>query len=352
MEDLPHNLEVEVEVKLLKDGKVILDKLTADLLRALSVTGSLLAAAKSVEVPYSRAWRAITSLERKIGHPVITPRRGGRYGGGSSLTDVGRELLAYYTKVERKFAPKVRDLTIKGFERPDLAVMGSHDFLLEEILKDLARRGFRVEEHWIGSYGGFLSLMIGDADVAGTHLLDPATMQYNIPIVKEMFPEGVVLIRGYDREVGWVYRRGKGFKEEDLVRGKLVLANRNKGSGTRILIDRLLSDLASKVGLGYSELRKMIKGYEHEYPTHTAVCRAVAEGKADVTIAIRSVAELYGLEFKRICWERYDFAVREESLERDAVSEFVNLISKRELSRRASSMEGYRIPEDTGRRLI
>ena len=101
---IPEDLDVEVEVKLLKDGKVIMDGLTASLLEAISRTGSLLAAAKSLGIPYSKAWRSISSLERRIGGPVIVPRRGGRCGGGTELTEAGKELLLVYSRIRRRYA--------------------------------------------------------------------------------------------------------------------------------------------------------------------------------------------------------------------------------------------------------
>ena len=227
--------------------------------------------------------------------------------------------------------------------------MGSHDLLLERLLRDLELDGYRVEEHWIGSYGGLLSLMMGDADVAGIHLLDPATMEYNAPVVREMFPAGeVALVRGYEREVGWVFRKETDFHEEGLLRGEFALANRNRGSGTRILIDRLLSKLAAESGVRPVDIRRSVRGYGREYSTHTATCRAVAEGRADVTVSIRPVAALYGLEFRTIGWERYDFVLR-EGAPKKPIEALLRLI--RGLPGKIS-IPGYRIPEDAGQRVL
>ncbi len=346
-----NELEVEIEIKLLKGNQVILDGRSAHLLRAISKTGSLLSASKLMGIPYSKAWRIITGIERRYGRKIIAPRRGGKLGGGTKLTDSGKYLLGLYSKLESKYGISRGSLgDVRNIRRPDLVIMGSHDLLLERIVETF-RKGKKkeVEVHWVGSYGGLLSLSLGEADIAGIHLMDPKTSQYNVPIVKEMFPRGIALFRGFDREVGWVFREGKGrrgnFHPESLLKGEMRLANRNKGSGTRILIDKILMELS-----GGEDVRGAVKGYSKEYFTHTAACKAVAEGEADATISIRPVAELFNLSFERILWENYDFAVREEIIGEETIQLFLDILSSDILKRMAR--KGYRIPINAGERLM
>jgi len=345
---IPNDIEVEVEVKLTKGGKVLLDKEIAHLLLAIDRTGSLLSASKSLGMPYTKAWRRIARLERFLGSRVIIPSRGGRSRGGASLTPLGEALLDYYLNAERLLARPIRPQHIKSFGRPDLVIIGSHDLLLERIIDEI-RKSLTVESYWIGSYGGILSLMMGDSDIAGIHILDPQTIEYNVPIVREFLPKGVALFKGYLREAGWAFRKGIEPSIEKLLEGKLKLANRNKGSGTRILLDNLLLRRIEELGLPRDAISK-IKGYEVEYYSHRAACRAVVEGKSDITVSIRAVAEMYGLKFEHICWEHYDFVVREESLSKESVRRFLNILSSnvRELCR---DFKGYEIPEDVGKRL-
>ncbi len=344
MSDPIDELTVDLDIRLVRRGQVILDGTTAGLLRAISSTGSLLAAAKMAGIPYSRAWRAITSLERRLGRKVIAPRRGGRRGGGTELTEEGRRLLALYSRAEREVGRHQRPLTGR-FERPDLLISGSHDLLLEHAVE--ASRGRTIEVHWIGSYGGILSLMMGDADVSGIHLLDVATGEYNEPVIRRMFPAGgVALLRGYDREVGWAMRRDLIFHERDLIEGKVVLANRNRGSGTRLLLDRRLAALAEEAGIKASELGRLVRGYGREYFTHTEACRAVVEGSADVTLTIRPVADMYGLAFRGILWERYDLLVRDDPDRIGLLREILEVLRDLEIPR------GYRIPDELGSRIL
>ncbi len=337
-------LKVEIEIKLLKGNSVILDKQSAHLLRAISRTGSLLAASKLLGIPYSKAWRIVMGIERKFGSKVIAPKRGGKLGGGTKLTESGKHLLSIYSKLEEKYGVSRGSLgDVAEIRRPDLVIMGSHDLLVEKLVDIIRKKGkMNVEIHWIGSYGGLLSLSLGEADISGIHLMDPETSRYNVPIVRNMFPKGVALFRGFDREIGWVFRDN--FSPESLLKEKVRLANRNKGSGTRILIDKILSKLSRG-----KEVRK-IKGYDVEYFTHTAACKAIAEGKADVTISIRPVAELFDLKFKRILWESYDLAVREDILSKESTKLFLNALSKDNLTKVAG--KGYRIPENAGERIV
>ncbi len=338
MEDPLDELEVEVDIRLVKDGKVILDGRLAELLKAVSRTGSLLAAAKLIGIPYSKAWRDINSVERKLGISIVVPRRGGKRGGGMTLTLYGEELLSMYEKAEEDMGKRRKPITGK-FERPDLLVAGSHDLLLERALKMITE--YNVEVHWIGSYGGLLSILMGDADLSGIHLLDPRTGEYNTHVMREIFPNGgAILIRGYYREVGWAFRKGYSFKVEDLFMGKAILANRNKGSGMRLLLDRLLSREAYGNGLPRESI-KGIKGYKTEYSAHTEACLAVVEGKADVTLTVLPAAEMYGLEFESIGWERYDFIVR-EGVNSDIIEDVLEVI------KRGTPPRGYRIPSNFG----
>ncbi len=346
-----NDIEVEVEVKLTKDGKTLLDKEVAYLLLAIDRTGSLLSASKSLGMPYTKAWRRIARLERILGSRVIVPSRGGQSRGGASLTRLGKALLDYYLSAERELIAKpVRSQHIKSFGRPDLVIIGSHDLLLERIIDEM-RKSLVVESYWIGSYGGILSLMMGDSDIAGIHILDPQTMEYNVPIVKEFLPRGIALFKGYSREVGWAFRKGIEPSIEKLLEGEIRLANRNKGSGTRILLDNLLLRKVEELGL-HKDAISRIRGYKVEYYSHRAACRAVVEGKSDITVSIRAVAEMYGLEFERICWEHYDFVIREESLEKESVKTFLSLLSSSMVRKLCKSVRGYRIPKDVSKRLI
>jgi putative molybdopterin biosynthesis protein len=172
----------------------------------------------------------------------------------------------------------------RGLEPADIVAIGSHCVGLDRILSILASaQGLRVKTLWVGSQGGLSAAARGECDLAGVHLLDPATDTYNLPFL----PAGVRLIRGYDRMQGLVYRRGDPRFEGRSVSAAVnaatddatcLLVNRNRGSGTRVLIDGLLSG-------------RKPPGSAVEVRSHNAVAAAVSQGRADWGVAIAPVAK-------------------------------------------------------------
>jgi putative molybdopterin biosynthesis protein len=201
-------------------------------------------------------------------------------------------------------------------EPADLVVVGSHCIGLDALLCRLAREsGLRSKTIWVGSQGGLVAAGQGACDLAGIHLLDPATDRYNAPFL----PEGVRLLPGYGRMQGVVFRAGEAIADRPLAGlaadPALRLVNRNRGSGTRVLIDGLLA--------GHRP-----PGYAVEVKSHNAVAAAVAQGRADWGVAIEPVARAYGLGFRPLRAEHYDFAVPEARWDRPAVAAFRALLSR------------------------
>jgi len=240
---------------------------------------------------------------------------------------------------------------VSPFWRPyEVNVIGSHDPLLQHLLSIIAwRGGVRVLN--VGSTAGLQALKAGVADVAGVHLLDRETGEYNVPYIERMGLRGVVLIRGYLREVGFVHRKGLFVSSMgDVVDRGLRFVNRNLGSGTRALIDMLLEEESKKRGVSSEELKRMIRGYNFEVKTHEAVAYLVSKSVVDVGVAVRYVAERYDLAFTPIGRERYDVVVRRDSLEKEVVKRLVDRFSElvRDLVR---DFRGYEVDEETGRTL-
>jgi putative molybdopterin biosynthesis protein len=156
--------------------------------------------------------------------------------------------------------------------------------------------------------GGLLALKRGEAHLAGTHLLDEETGEYNVSYLKKLLPEKkVVLVNLVYRTQGFVVPQGnpktiRGF--EDLARGDVVFVNRQAGAGTRLLTDLHLK----RLGIDPSR----VKGYDHEEYTHMAVAAAVLSGAADTGLAVLSAAQALGLGFVPVAQERYDLAIPQE----------------------------------------
>ncbi len=212
----------------------------------------------------------------------------------------------------------------------DLAVVGSHCTGLDYLLSLLHRQGFTTKQLNVGSTAGLEAAIREQCDLAGIHLLDPATGQYNRPFLTEKLE----LIPGYGRMQGVVFRPGderfEGHSAEEAIRQALadpscVMINRNIGSGTRLVIDRLLGGVQPP-------------GYAVQPRSHTAVAGAVAQGRADWGVAIESVARSAQLGFLPLCEERYDFVVPRSRLQRAAVVAFRQLLADAEVRRALAEM--------------
>ncbi|MCX8189594.1 MAG: molybdopterin biosynthesis protein, partial [Nitrososphaeria archaeon] len=206
----------------------------------------------------------------------------------------------FITSENIEFVEEGEEVNVKLFSDiiriPDLTVIGSHCPALEKIVELLCKRGYYVKLIPSGSMDGLISVLNGEADLAGIHILDEKTMKYNIPILENMKVKDVVLIKGYFRTQGLIISRDKIHKIrsfEDIVGGDVKFINRNKGSGTRILIDHMIKELADKKNLNFNDLKKMIKGYDVEARTHSSVASAIKLSKADVGVGINIMATQY-----------------------------------------------------------
>lgn len=241
---------------------------------------------------------------------------------------------------------------VNPFWRPcDANIIGSHDPLLQHLIGYIiSTENIRMLN--VGSMAGLHAIKMGVADMAGVHLLDRETGEYNVPFIKKMGLKEVLLIRGYLREQGFIYRRGfaETLSVSDIVDKEFSFVNRNPGSGTRILIDLLLEEEARRRGVGSEELKSRVKGYNFEVKTHEAAAHLVFRGVVDVAVAVRYVAEKYGLAFTPINYERYDLVIRKDALSKKMIGRLVDEFD--DLARRfIKDFQGYRVDEETGRKM-
>src|SRR5579864_83766 len=250
-----------------------------------------------VAFPMGKGSGSVTAFSRADGF-VIIPRQ--------------REYLEAGSPVDvHLIGPAVRPA--------DFVVIGSHCTGLDFLLGELNARGFSSKVLSVGSTGGLDAAKRGECDIAGIHLLDPSTDTYNRPFINDALD----LIRGYGRLQGLVFRpddkRLAGRNTSTFIAAALVdpdcmMVNRNRGSGTRILIDRLLGSARPA-------------GYLTEARSHNAVAAAVVQGRADWGVAIEPVARAAGLAFLPLREEEYDFIVPKSRRSRPAVQAFVDLLS-------------------------
>jgi len=216
----------------------------------------------------------------------------------------------------------------------DLVIIGSHCVGLDVLIGRLQSEGISVKTLNVGSTGGLAAAKRGECDIAAIHLMDPETGEYNRPFLTA----ALELVPGYRRLQGIVYRKGaprfEGRSLEDAIGGAIVgqdclMVNRNAGSGTRILTDRLLGGAKPA-------------GYWSQPKSHNAVGVAVAQGRADWGIAIETVARQYGLGFIPAQDEHYDFIVPKARLARPAVQRF-RAVLEEPVTRDALTALGFRI---------
>jgi putative molybdopterin biosynthesis protein len=202
----------------------------------------------------------------------------------------------------------------------DLVVIGSHCIGLDYLLGELQQRGVRSKFLAVGSTAGLEAAKRGQCDVASIHLLDLKTGQYNRPFLTNAMD----LVPGYGRVQGVVYRHGDARFEarsaSDAVATarrdpSCVMVNRNQGSGTRVLIDRLLEG-------------EKPPGYPVQPRNHHAVAAAVSQGRADWGVTLQTIASNAGLGFLPLQEERFDFVVPRSRANRQGVLEFRALLVK------------------------
>lgn len=228
-----------------------------------------------------------------------------------------------------------------------LVIIGSHDLTIDCLSDELVSHGIFISSSNVGSLGGLLALKKDTAHMATSHLLDEKTGIYNWPYIKKFIPEiPVAIFHGVMREQGFIVKRGnpkdiKGFR--DLVRNDVTFVNRQKGAGTRVLLDYYLS----KAGIDASD----VKGYEIEEYTHMSVAVAVLSGVADVGMGVLAAANALRLDFIPLATEQYDFIVPMKYLDDEKVVKFLEVLSSQSFRSRVASLGGYGV-DRSGERLI
>jgi putative molybdopterin biosynthesis protein len=224
-----------------------------------------------------------------------------------------------------------------------IVAIGSHDLTLDVLADEMGWRfpGRSLSSANVGSLGGLLALSRGEAHLAGSHLLDEETGEYNIPYIRRIMPGTPVVLLGFvQREQGLIVSKGnpkviRGLA--DLTRADVAYINRQRGAGTRVLLDYRLK----QAGIA----PRAIQGYERQEFTHLAVAAAVASGAADCGMGILAAARALDLDFVPLDSERYDLVIPAEVYESDFLAPLLEIILDPGFAGRVAALGGYATPQ-------
>jgi putative molybdopterin biosynthesis protein len=271
---------------------------------------------KLLAAPLSRGAGVITSLVQADGLALI-PR-------GAQGLEAGEQVKVHLYRSGAEI------------ERTIFCI-GSHDLTLDLISQFLAEHDRRLASANVGSQGGLIALRRGEAHLAGSHLLNPQTGEYNISYIRQYMPNiPVKVVALVGRDQGLMVKRGNpgGVRSlKDLTDPGIRFVNRQRGAGTRVLLDYHLNLMTI--------VPERIVGYEQEEYTHLGVAAAIASGRADCGIGIAAAAQALDLEFIPLFQERYDLVIPKQFAEGDLLAPLFGILADGRFREAVSQLPGY-----------
>ena len=315
------------------------------ILEALHQEPKLTRAAIRAGISYRHAWNLIEQWEEFFGTPLVEMERGR----GSRLTPLGSNLLWAGQRARARLAPDLESLASEfaaalnaSFQGtpPPLVLHASHDYAVAALRELMAPRGIVADVQFRGSFDALEALRRGECDIAGFHLPEGAAGEH----MARRYGESLRSSSGSDfcliglarRAQGFIVRTGNPLKINgirDLARRDVRMINRQRGSGTRALLESLLSAEAID--------RTRLRGYDIEEMTHGAVAALVAGGQADTGFGIQAAAAQYGLDFVPMCEERYYLACRAQAIDHPAVQALLAVLRDAMFRDVVASFAGY-----------
>lgn len=245
------------------------------------------------------------------------------------------------TKAPAKKAPAEPTMVVTN-SAISIRLSGSHDFLVEHFTKQAARDlNLQVQPSYIGSLEGLMMLYRGQCDIAAIHLLDPASQEYNLPFIHQLFVyEAILVLRLAAREQGFIVAKGNPkevYDFSDLTRKDIQFINRQKGAGTRFLLDSKLSS--------YRIDPRDINGYGNEEWNHLSAASYISRGIVDVAFGIQSAASHLGLDFIPVARENFDLVFRITDENKQLLTELIHYLQSADFKNSLTELEGYDISE-------
>lgn len=250
-----------------------------------------------------------------------------------------RDHLSRWREERRSLTNLVTQRADSIDDKRTILIVGSHDLALNMLVNMVKERNpeLHIQVNNAGSLGGLIALQENSAHLAGIHLLDEETGEYNYPYVRHVLPgRAMAIVHLAYRIQGLIFAKTNPKQIQgiqDLRRKEIAFVNRQKGSGTRVLLDFQLR----RLGILPSE----VNGYENEMDTHVAVAASIAQGKADCGLGIQAAASASGLGFIPLSRERYDLVIPEEHFRSMLLFPLINIVSGGEFRNAIGKVEGY-----------
>lgn len=314
------------------------DRPLFELLAGVRIHGSIAGAAKAARLSYRHAWGVLGRWEQLLGRPVVISEQGR----GAKLAPLGEQLLEADLHIRRRLEPALARLSA-DLERqlteslqaaePALRIVASHDMALLQ-LRDLAlERGLTLELHVRGSSESLAAYARGECELAGFHLISGRP---DLDLRQWLAPRQDAILRFATRRQGLMVKRGNPKRIgaiADLARPAVRFVNRQEGSGTRVLLDRLLDEAGVR--------SRQVRGYAVEEYTHLAVAATVASGMADAAFGIEAAAAHHGLAFVPIATEEYLLVCRLARLKSKQFVALRKLMASAEFRAATVGLAGY-----------
>ena len=281
-----------------------------------------------VATPLPRGAGVLTSLVRADGLLVVPAGLEGHHAGA----DVNVQLLRGLADIDRT-----------------VVAIGSHDLVLDLVSSALRGidPGATLASSNVGSLGGLVALRDGLCHIAGSHLLDPATGEYTLPYLPRVLGRAdLTVVRLVHREQGLIVAAGNPLEITgiaDLSRPGLRYVNRQRGAGTRVLLDHELRRHGMEPG--------DVTGYEREEHTHLAIAAAVAAGRADAGLGIRAATRTFGLDFVPVAYEPYDLVLTKQTYDSPLLAPLWALLADDTFRASITALGGYSTAE-TGHHIL
>ena len=329
------------------DGRALPPRLLALLLQ-VHERGSLAAACTPLGLSYRHAWDMVRQGNALFGAPLLTMARGK----GSRLSPLGERLVWAERRIHARLAPMLDTLaseletelrSVSNSAASPLRIHASHGFAIEQLIDALQRAGVALERKYVGTQEALAALHDGQCELAGFHVplgryerevLDAyagwldAREHRVILLAKRR--QGLMVAPGNPRKI---------YGLADLLRPDVRFINRQRGAGTRLLLECMLRD----EGLDASR----IQGFEHGEFTHAAVAAFVASGMADVGVGVETPARQFGLDFLPLAAERYFLLCRSDALDAPALRKLLQRLADPELRARLDALPGYSTADDS-----